>query len=141
MLAARGVTDRPKAQNVLQATNRHTAHPVRLGACRSTGDDEVEASADAVLDERVGQAGGDGVAGVPAGAVGGDDHLRGQFGQRLDGRSDHGGEQGPVEMEATDDRVHTFNAREPLGVADDVDDAGMAAAGQNHEPGAAEVHD
>ena len=45
---------------------------------------EVEGGADAVLDERAGQVAGDGVGGLPAGAVSGDDDLGGELLQSAD---------------------------------------------------------
>jgi hypothetical protein len=44
-------------------------------------------------------------------------------------------------VEAADHRVEGVDAGEAAGVAGDVDDAGMAAPGEHHQTGPAEVHD
>lgn len=58
----------------------HPCDPLRGG--------EVEGCADAALDERAGQAAGDHVGGLPAGAVSRNNHLGGELLQGADGVPD-----------------------------------------------------
>ena len=69
------------------------------------GGGELEAGADAVLDERLGEPGGERVGGPPAGAVRGHEVVRGELGERVAGRPDDRLEGRPAEVEAADDGV------------------------------------
>ena len=70
------------------------------------------------------------------------DEERGiQVGQRADGRSDGGLERGAAEVQPADQGVQPRHRGQPLRVPDDVDDAGVPAAGQHDETLAAQVHD
>ena len=102
---------------------------------------EVEGGAYAVLDERAGQVPRDRVGGFPAGAVGGDDHVGCELLQRANGVADDRLEQGAGEMEPADDRVQLVHAGQALGVAADVDHAGVPAAGEDDEPAPGDVGD
>ena len=88
----------------------------------------------AVLDERFGQAAGDRVGGLPAGAVSGNDHLGDELLQSADGVPDDWFEQRAVQVEAADDGVQGLHAGQALGVAADVDDARVPAAGEHDQP-------
>ena len=104
--------------------------------CLSSG-----CGADAVLDEGAGQAAGDRVGGLPAGAVGGDDHLGGELLERIDGVPDDRFEQRAGQMEAADDGVQLVDAGQSLGVTADVDDARVPAAGEHDQPAPGDVGD
>jgi len=71
---------------------------------------EVEGGADAVLDERAGQAAGDRVGGLPAGAVGGDDQVGDEPLEGPDGVVDDRLEQRAGQVEPADDRVRPDSA-------------------------------
>ena len=126
------------------AGSRRRGLPVAGGcSCDLTGGrgGEVEGGADAVLDERAGQAAGDRVGGLPAGAVGGDDHLGGELLQSADGVPDDRLEQRAGQVEAADDGVQLVDAGQALGVAADVDDARVPAAGEHDQPAPGDVGD
>ena len=69
------------------------------------GGGELEARADAVLEERSRQPGGERVRGAPAGAVRRDQVVGREVGKRVAGRRDHLLEQRAAEMETADDSV------------------------------------
>ncbi len=58
--------------------------------------------------------------------------------ERRDGRRD---DRAVPEVEPAQDGVHAVHAGEPLGVPDDVDDPGVAAAGEHDEPAVPDVDD
>jgi hypothetical protein len=64
---------------------------------------QIEGGADAVLDERAGQVAGDRMGGLPAGAVGRDDHIGCELFQRADSVGDDRLEQRPGQVEPADD--------------------------------------
>ena len=101
----------------------------------------MEGGADAVLDERAGQAAGDRVGGFPAGAVGRDGHLGCELSERADAVGDDRLEQRPGQVEPADDRVQRADAGQALGVVADVDDPGVPAAGQDGQPAPGGVGD
>jgi len=100
----------------------------------------VVAGAAAALDPAVGEGGGEGVLGPPAGAVSGYEQVGCQVGERVDGGGDDRGEVGAAEVQAAEQGVQPGDAGEPLGVPDDVDGAGVAAAGHDDQSLAAQVH-
>ena len=63
--------------------------------------------------------------------MGGNEDLGCEIGQGLAGVADDGLEQRSVEMEASHHQVEVVDAGEPAGVAADVHDAGMPAAGED----------
>jgi hypothetical protein len=95
---------------------------------------KFEAGADAVGDVGIGHASSESLGGAPAGAVGGDDRLRADLGQSVDG----GFESGTAEVEPSDDGRDGVDAGEALGVPDDVDDPGVFVADKDHQAVAGE---
>ena len=85
--AGRGATtERPRSIRVNGATP--AARAVLPRSLRGGRGGEVEGGADAVLDEGAGQAAGDRVGGLPAGAVSGHDHAGGELLKSADGVPD-----------------------------------------------------
>ena len=79
--------------------------------------------------------------GAPAGAVPGHQQVRVHLGERVDGTADDRLERGAAEVQPADQAVQARHAGEPLGVPDDVDRAGVRAAGEHHEAAPADLHD
>ena len=90
---------------------------------------QVEGGADAIRDECWAKAGGHGVLSPPSGAVRGDEDAGVQGGEVVEHAGDEGLEKEPAEMESAEHGVHGLVARKPLGIAGDVDHAGVAAPG------------
>lgn len=76
------------------------------------GPGEFEGGAHAVLDEGVGESAGKSVSGLPAGAVGGHDHLGTEGVERIERVVDDRFEQWTVEVEPADDGVEPVDAGE-----------------------------
>src|SRR4029079_4814146 len=74
------------------------------------------------------------IGGTPARAVRRDDGLGADLGQGINGRSDDWFEGWPGQVEAAYDGGDGVDAGESACVADDIDDAGVAASGEDHEP-------
>lgn len=102
---------------------------------------KFEAGADAVGDVGIGHASSESLSGAPAGAVGGDDRLRADLGQSVDGGLDGGFESGTAEVEPSDDGRDGVDTGEAVGVPDDVDDPGVSAAGKDHQAVAGDVEE
>src|SRR5215472_3187567 len=77
----------------------------------------------------------------PASAMGRDDDLRRQLGQVVEHAGDQRLEIRPVEVEPADHRVQRLIAGQPPGVAADVHDPGVPAAGDDDQALAGDVHD
>jgi hypothetical protein len=77
-----------------------------------------------------------GVMGQPAGAVGGHDELWPFLGQRRHRRRER---RAVAQVQPSGHQVDLVDAGEPLRLADDVDDAGVAAPGDDQESPAADV--
>lgn len=88
---------------------------------------KVQAGADAGLDVGIGKLAGEQVDGPPAGAVARNDEGRVDGDQFGDGAPDDWLEEATGEMQATDEGVDGVDAGQVLGVAQDVDDASVAA--------------
>jgi hypothetical protein len=92
---------------------------------------QVEGGADTIWDEGRAEAGGHGVLSPPSGAVGGNEDAGVQGGEVVEHAGDEGLEQGSVEVESAEQGVQWLVTRKPLGVAGDVDHAGVATPGQD----------
>src|SRR5919198_5729791 len=96
---------------------RASIGPILADAVRRSGllwpRDELEARADAVLDERAGEAGGERVGGAPAGAVRGHQVVRGERDEGVAGGLDDRLERGPAEVEAPEGGVEAVLAGGP----------------------------
>ena len=73
--------------------------------------------------------------------MGGDDRLRADLGQSVDGGLDGGFESGTAEVEPSDDGRDGVDTGEAVGVPDDVDDPGVSAAGKDHQAVAGDVEE
>src|SRR5262249_55986894 len=102
---------------------------------------ERQGRPDAVGDEGLGQRAGNLVGGRPAGAVAGDQVPWVELLEGRDRRGDDRLEEPAGEVEAAQHGVDCRDPGEPLGVADDVDDSGVAAAGDDHQAPVAQVQD
>ena len=91
---------------------------------------QLEAAADGVGPERAGEADGQRLLRLPAGAMRGYHDGRFLGGQRGHGLGD---DVAVAEVETAEDGVEVVDPRDPFGVPDDVDDAGVAAPGEHHE--------
>jgi hypothetical protein len=73
--------------------------------------------------------------------VPGDEQVGCQFGERVDRGADDRGEEGAAQVQAAEQCVQPGDAGQPLCVPDDVDGAGVPAAGHDDQSPAAHVHD
>src|SRR5437763_9073312 len=89
---------------------------------------KVEGGADVALEVGVWQRGHNCVLGPPPGAVAGNDVVRGEGGEVLDGLRDDAFEYSAGEVHAADEGVNVVYSGEAAGVLEHVDGAGVAAA-------------
>src|SRR3954470_7661739 len=104
----------------------------------SAGRVKLEPRADAVLDERIGEARRDRMRRPPPGAVRRNEVVRVELAQRDARGLDDRLESGAAQVEAAHDRMEVVLARELPNVTQDVDDPRVAAARQNDEALAAD---
>lgn len=133
-----------KADNRRAAKLNPSVSPVS-SASKFYGEDieslELEARTYAVLDEGVRESARQSMYSLQPGAMSRDDHLRVHLGQSIADKGYYWLEERSTEVESPDHRVDLLNSGELLGVAHDVDDSSVPAAGYHDEALSANVHD